>query len=223
LNIIDFMALGFQTAFEPINLFYCFVGVVVGTVIGVLPGLGPVATLSILLPVTYNLPPTAAIIMLSGIYYGAMYGGSTTSILMNLPGEAASVVTCIDGHQMAKQGKAGYALAIAAIGSFVAATVSIIGLSIFAPIISKYALKIGPPEYTTLMILSLTLVTYLSSTSTLKSIITAVIGLLLSCIGMDPEYGMSRLAFDNVKLMGGDGFCCNSNGAFWCWRSFIWS
>ncbi|MHC1761300.1 MAG: tripartite tricarboxylate transporter permease [Negativicutes bacterium] len=210
----DAMVAGFQVALSLENLLYCMFGVTLGTAIGVLPGLGPVATMAILLPLTYNIPAEASIIMLAGIYYGAMYGGSTTSILVNLPGEAASVITCIDGYQMAKQGRAGIALGIAAIGSFIAATVAIVGLSIFAPIVSAYALLIGPPEYTTLMLLGLTFVVYLSSKSYTKAIISAMFGLLLACIGADPRLGIPRLTFGSINLMNGLDFAAIAMGLF---------
>jgi len=145
--------MGLQVACQPLNLFFCFVGVLIGTLIGVLPGIGPVATLSILLPVTFRVPPVAAVIMLAGVYYGAMYGGSTTSILVNIPGEAAAVVTCLDGYQMARKGKAGPALGMAAFASFIAGTIGILGLMLVAPPLSQIALKFSPVEYCSLVIL----------------------------------------------------------------------
>lgn len=214
MGIFESMVSGFQVALSVNNLMYCVIGVVIGTVIGVLPGLGPVATISLLLPVTYNIPAEASIIMLAGIYYGAMYGGSTTTILVNLPGEAASVITSIDGYQMAKQGRAGIALGISAIGSFVAGTISIIGLSIVAPLVSGFALKFGPPEYTSLMILGLTLVIYLATKSPLKSIISAATGLLLATIGTDPEFAIPRLTFGSTELMSGLDFASIAMGLF---------
>ena len=212
--MFDSMILGFQVALSWTNILYCSMGVTLGTVIGVLPGLGPVATISLLLPITYNIPIESSIILLSGIYYGAMYGGSTTSILVNLPGEAASVVTCLDGHQMAKQGRAGAALGIAAIGSFVAGTVSIIGLNLFAPTVSRLAVKFGPPEYAALMVMGLTFVTYLSTKSPLKCVISAIIGLLLACMGSDPEFGVERLTFGSVSLLSGLDFAVIAMGLF---------
>ena len=212
--MFDQMMLGFQVALTYSNILYCAIGVTLGTAIGVLPGLGPVATISLLLPLTYNIPLDSSIILLSGIYYGAMYGGSTTSILVNLPGEAASVVTALDGYQMAKKGRAGVALGIAAIGSFVAGTVAILGLNLFAPIVSRWAIKFGPPEYVALMVMGLTFVTYLSSKSPLRSVISALIGLLLAVIGVDPEYGGARLTFDTDVLLSGLDFAVIAMGLF---------
>ena len=147
MDFFNSMILGFQIALQPNNLIYCFIGVLIGTLVGVLPGLGPVAAISLLLPTTFHVTPVSAIIMLAGIYYGAMYGGSTTSILVNIPGEAASVVTCLDGYQMARQGRAGPALGIAAFGSFIAGSLGIVGLMLIAPPLAEMALKFGPPEY----------------------------------------------------------------------------
>jgi putative tricarboxylic transport membrane protein len=214
MDALGYILNGFDVALTPMNLLYCLLGVTIGTTIGVLPGLGPVATMSILLPLTYNISPVSAIIMLSGIYYGAMYGGSTTTILMKLPGEAASVVTALDGYEMTKQGRAGFALCIAAVGSFLAATIAIVCLSFFAPIVAKYALKIGPPEYATLMVMSLSLVAYLSTTSFIKSLTMAGVGLLLACVGTDPEWGVPRLAFGSVSLMSGIDFAVIAMGLF---------
>jgi len=146
MEFLNYLGIGFSVALQPVNLFYCFVGVFIGTLVGVLPGIGPVGAMSLLLPTTFKASPEAAIIMLAGIYYGAMYGGSTTSILVNIPGEAASVVTCLDGYRMARQGRAGPALGIAAFGSFIAGTLSIIGLMFLAPPLSQFALRFGPPE-----------------------------------------------------------------------------
>jgi putative tricarboxylic transport membrane protein len=170
---MDFFAalqLGVVTAFQAANLFYCFIGVLIGTLIGVLPGIGTSGTVAILLPVTFNVPSVSAIIMLAGIYYGAMYGGSTTSILVNIPGEAASVVTCIDGYQMARQGRAGRALGIAAFGSFIAGYFGIVMLAVLAPSLARLAFDFGPPEFFSLMVLGLTLSTYLGSGSMLKAL-----------------------------------------------------
>ncbi len=154
--------LGLQVCLQPINLLYCFIGVFIGTLIGVLPGIAPAGTIAILLPVTYHAPPVSSIIMLAGIYYGALYGGSTTSILVNIPGEPASIVTCLDGHQMARQGRAGPALGISAFGSFIAGTIGIIGLMLLAQPLARFALKFGPPEYNSLMVLGLIVIAYLS-------------------------------------------------------------
>src|SRR5512139_2063902 len=179
MDIFQSVLYGFQVAVQPLNLIYCFFGVMIGTLVGVLPGLGPAAAIALLLPTTFKATPVSGVIMLAGIYYGAMYGGSTTSILVNIPGEAASVVTCIDGYQMARQGRAGPALGISAFGSFIAGTFSIIVLMIMAPPLAKMALKFGPPEYFSLMVLGLTLLTYLSSGPMSKALLMAAIGLFL--------------------------------------------
>ncbi|OGP72196.1 MAG: transporter [Deltaproteobacteria bacterium RBG_13_60_28] len=197
--------MGFQLAFQPINFMFCFIGVLIGTLVGVLPGLGPVAAMSLLLPVTFNIPPVSAIIVLSGIYYGAMYGGSTTSILVNIPGEAASVVTCLDGYQMARQGRAGPALGIAAFGSFIAGTLSIVGLMFMGPFLAAGALRFGPPEYFTIMILGMTVLTFLSSGPMWKALLMAAFGLFLSTIGMDNVSGIARLSFNIEELIDGIG------------------
>lgn len=194
---------GFSIALQPANLFFCFLGVLMGTLVGVLPGIGPVGAIAILLPVTFRMEPTSAIIMLAGIYYGCMYGGSTTSILVNIPGEAASVVTCLDGYQMAKQGRAGPALGIAAFGSFIAGTVGIIGLMIFAAPLAQFGLRFGPPEYFGVILLGLTLVTFLSSGSPVKALMMGTFGIILSCIGIDPIFGSNRLTFSLMKLQDG--------------------
>lgn len=197
--------LGCQVAFTTTNLFYCFAGVFVGTLIGVLPGIGPVGAISMLLPITYGLTPVAAIIMLAGIFYGAQYGGSTTSILVNIPGEASSVVTCLDGYQMALQGRAGPALGIAAFGSFIAGTIGVAAVMISAVPLADIALKFGPPEYFCLMVLALTIVAYLAHGSMFKAIIMAVLGISLSQIGMDIVSGNSRFTFGMVQLSDGLG------------------
>src|SRR5437667_7078887 len=171
------MDYGFNIALQPQNLFYCFIGVTMGTLVGVLPGIGPTATIALLLPATFKLNPISAIIMLSGICYGAMYGGSTTSILLNIPGEASSVVTCLDGYQMARQGRAGPALGISAFGSFIAGTFSILGLVIFAPTLADFALKFGPPEYFALMVMGLSVVAYLARNSMAKPLWMAFVGI----------------------------------------------
>jgi putative tricarboxylic transport membrane protein len=197
--------LGFLVALQPTNLFFCFMGVLIGTLVGVLPGLGPVAAMSLLLPTTFHLSPVSAIIMLSGIYYGAMYGGSTTSILVNIPGEAASVVTCLDGYQMARKGRAGAALGIAAFGSFIAGTLSILGLMLLAPLLAEVALKFGPPEYFSLMLLGLVIVTFLAGSSMPKALLMAAFGLFLGLIGMDIMTATPRFTFDMYFLMDGVG------------------
>jgi putative tricarboxylic transport membrane protein len=197
--------LGFQVALQPMNLFFCFIGVLIGTLVGVLPGLGPVAAMSLLLPSTFHVSPVSAIIMLAGIYYGAMYGGSTTSILVNIPGEAASVVTCIDGYQMARKGRAGPALGIAAFGSFIAGTVSILGLMFLAPPLAAMALEFGPPEYFALMLLGLIILTFLAGGSMPKALMMAAFGLFLGLIGMDIMTATPRFTFNLYFLADGVG------------------
>jgi putative tricarboxylic transport membrane protein len=197
------LAYGFSVTLAPANLFACFVGVFVGTLIGVLPGIGPVATMSLLLPVTYAMSPTASIIMMAGVYYGAMYGGSTTSILVNIPGEAASVVTCLDGYQMARQGRAGPALGIAAMGSFIAGTLSVLGIMLLAPPLTAVALRFGPPEIFTLLLLGFTMVTYLTAGSKLKAVAMALLGMLLGTVGLDPITSTPRFTYGSLTL--GDG------------------
>jgi putative tricarboxylic transport membrane protein len=205
MDLLSNLGLGFSVALQPVNLVYCFIGVFIGTLIGVLPGIGPVAAMSLLLPVTFNATPEAGIIMLAGIYYGSMYGGSTTAILVNIPGEAASVVTCLDGHQMARQGRAGPALGIAAIGSFIAGTIAVVGLMLVAPTLARFAVKFGPPEYFSLMILGLSILTYLSHGSLVKALIMACIGLILGLVGLDSINGAPRLTFDRMELVDGVG------------------
>ena len=197
------LALGFSVALQPSVLLYAFVGCVVGTLVGVLPGVGPLAGISLLLPATFGLTATNAIVMLAGIYYGAMYGGSTTSILMRIPGEAASVMTCIDGYAMARKGRAGAALAIAAIGSFIAGTGSVIALMLLAPPLASFALRFGPPEYFALLLLGLLVLAYMSGGSMVKSLAMAVLGLLLGMVGIDQMSGYFRFAYGVVEL--GDG------------------
>ena len=205
MDYLSQIAYGFSIALTPANLGYCFIGVFIGTLIGVLPGIGPVGTMSILLPATFHIPPASAIIMLAGIYYGAMYGGSTTSILVNMPGEAASVVTCLDGYQMARQGRAGPALGIAAFGSFIAGTASIIGLMLLAPPMAKAALAFGPPEYFSLMVVGMTLVIYLASKSISKALMMVVLGLILGNVGIDVISGAHRFTFGILALHDGLG------------------
>ncbi|MBI4447302.1 MAG: tripartite tricarboxylate transporter permease [Acidobacteria bacterium] len=196
---------GFVIALQPHNLFYCFVGVAMGTLVGVLPGLGPSVTIAMLLPVTFGLEPVSAIIMLSGICYGAMYGGSTTSILLKIPGEASSVLTCLDGYQMARKGRAGPALGISAFGSFIAGTFSVAGLTVVAPVLGDFALRFGPPEYFSLMIMAMTVVVYLSRKSMIKSLMMALAGLILGCVGMDPMTAEPRFTFGRMELGEGLG------------------
>lgn len=197
------MLYGFSVSLAPANLVACFIGVLLGTFVGVLPGLGPVAAISLLLPITFKMSPVSSIIMLAGIYYGVQYGGSTTSILVNIPGEASSVVTCIDGYQMARQGRAGPALGIAAFGSFIAGTLSVVGIMLLAPLLGKVAVKFDAPDYAGLFILGLTLVTYLASGSKIKAMAMAVVGLLLGTAGLDPTTGVPRFSFGSLTLLGG--------------------
>ena len=208
------LGLGFSVALQPANLLFCFIGVLVGTFIGVLPGLGPIAAIALLLPLTFKMAPAAAIIMLAGIYYGAMYGGSTTSILVNIPGEAASVVTCLDGYQMARQGRAGPALGIAALGSFIAGTVGLVGVVFFAPLLGAFALGFGPPEYFAITFLGLTLVSYLSRGSILKALLMAILGLLLGTVGTDPISGQERFSYGSLTLGDGLGLVPIAMGLF---------
>src|SRR5918997_325606 len=179
MDLLSNLSLGFGVAFTPINLLYCFIGVVLGTAIGVLPGIGPVATIAMLLPITYALPPVAALIMLAGIFYGAQYGGSTTAILVNLPGESSSVVTCLDGHQMARRGRAGAALAIAALGSLFAGCVATLLIALFAPPLAEVAQSFGAPEYFSLMLFGLFSAVILAHGSVIKAIAMIFLGLLL--------------------------------------------
>ncbi|MES2025942.1 MAG: tripartite tricarboxylate transporter permease [Pseudomonadota bacterium] len=208
------LALGFDTAMSFQNLAYCLAGVFLGTAVGVLPGLGPVATIAMLLPATFALPPIAALIMLAGIYYGAQYGGSTTAILVNLPGESSSVVTAIDGYQMARQGRAGAALATAAIGSFFAGTVATILLALFAPPLADLALKFGPAEYFSLMVLGLVASVVLASGSLLNAIGMVILGLLLGLVGSDVNSGAARYTFDLPELADGINFVIVAMGMF---------
>ncbi len=212
---------GFSIALTWQNLFYCFLGTLAGTLVGVLPGLGPAATVALLLPITFKLPPVSGIIMLAGIFYGAMYGGSTTSILLNIPGEAASVVTCIDGYQMALRGRAGPALAIAAIGSFIAGTIGIIGLNFLAPPLAEFAVSFGPPEYFALTLFGLFLAAYLASSSMVKGLIMVVFGLLLDEIGIDPIVGVARFSYGVLPLQEGLDFVPLAMGLFGIAEIFI--
>jgi putative tricarboxylic transport membrane protein len=205
---------GFGIALTLQNLLFCFIGVLIGTLIGVLPGIGASATISILLPTTFGMEPVTAIIMLSGVYYGAMYGGSTTSILVNIPGESAAIITCLDGYRMAREGRAGPALGMCAFGSFIAGTASIIGLMLLAPVLSRLALKFGPPEIFALMLFGLTMVTYLCMGSITKGLIMAVAGFFVSTIGMDPISGTSRFTLGSLTLVDGVGIVPAAMGMF---------
>jgi putative tricarboxylic transport membrane protein len=205
---------GFSVSLTPMNLFYCALGVLLGTLVGVLPGIGPLGGITLLLPTTFGMEPISAIIMLAGIYYGAMYGGSTTSILVNIPGEAASVVTCFDGYQMARQGRAGPALAIAAIGSYVAGTLSVLGLMFLAPVLAGIALQFGPPEQFSLMVLGLIILAYMGTGSVLKALIMIVLGLTLAMVGIDHLSGFTRFTHGRVELGDGISFLAVAMGLF---------
>jgi putative tricarboxylic transport membrane protein len=196
---------GLGVALQPMNLLYCFFGVLIGTLVGVLPGVGPAAALSLLLPITFYVPPASTVILLAGIAYGAMYGGSTTSILVNIPGEAASVVTCLDGYQMARKGRAGPALGMSAFGSFIAGTVSIFFLIFLAPTLANFALKFGPPEYFALMVLGLSIMVYLAHGSMINALIMVCFGLILGTVGLDPMTGVPRFIYKITTLMDGVG------------------
>jgi putative tricarboxylic transport membrane protein len=214
---MDFFAsalYGLSVSLQPVNLLACFIGVFIGTLIGVLPGIGSVATMSLLFPVTYAMGPTSSIIMMAGIYYGAMYGGSTTSILVNIPGEAASVVTCLDGYQMARQGRAGPALGIAAFGSFIAGTLSVVGIMLVGPPLARVAVRFGPPEIFSLLILGFTMVTYLTSGSKLKAAAMALLGLFLGTVGLDPIVATPRFTYGSITLMDGVGLVPMIMGLF---------
>jgi putative tricarboxylic transport membrane protein len=202
-EFLNHFYLAFSVALEPLNIFLCFLGCLIGTFVGVLPGLGPAASISLLLPITFKLSPVSAIIMLGGIYYGTMYGGSTTSILINVPGEAASVVTCLDGYQMARKGRAGPALGIAAFGSFIAGTFGTVMIMVLAPPLASFALKFGPPEFVGLIFMGLTMVTYLSSGSMVKALMMAGVGLLISFIGIDIVTGRERFTLGIATIAGG--------------------
>ena len=214
MDLFSNLALGFDTAFTLQNLLYCFIGCILGTLIGVLPGLGPIATIAMLLPATYALPPIAALIMLAGIYYGSQYGGSTTAILLNIPGETTSVVTAIDGYQMARNGRAGVALFTAGMGSFFAGCVATLVLAAFAAPLSQLAFKFGPAEYFSLMVLGLIGAVVLASGSLVKAIGMIVLGLLMGLIGTDVNSGVSRYAFDVPELSDGIGFVAVAMGVF---------
>jgi putative tricarboxylic transport membrane protein len=213
-DLFDNLIFGLAVAISLQNLLYCFIGVLVGTLIGVLPGIGPLATIAMLLPITYGVPPVAALIMLAGIYYGAQYGGSTTAILVNLPGETSSVVTCIDGYQMARQGRAGPALAIAAIGSFFAGTVGTLLIALFGPPLAEFALKFGSPEYFSLMLMGLVAAAALAQGDMAKSLAMVAFGLLLGIVGNDVNSGLPRFAFGITELLDGIGFIVLAVGVF---------
>ncbi len=203
MELIHNVLLGFSVALQPANIFYCFIGCLLGTLIGVLPGIGPAGAIALLLPITFRSTPESAIIMLAAIYYGAQYGGSTTSILVNIPGEASSVVTCLDGYQMARQGRAGPALGIAAFGSFIAGTFSVIMLTLMAPSLANIAIKFGPPEYFGLMVLGMVIITFLASESILKAILMIFVGVVMGSVGLDVISGSPRLTFGIPELFDG--------------------
>jgi len=214
LEALSDLLLGLSVALTPANLFWCFVGVFLGTIVGVLPGLGSPATIAMLLPLTFRLDPTTAMIMLAGIYYGSKYGGSTTSILLNVPGESASVVTCLDGYQMARQGRAGPALGIAAISSFIAGTVGVLGLMLIAPPVARFAVRFGPPEYFALMCLGLAMVVFLAGKSMIKGLIATLFGIWLAGVGTDIFTAESRFTFGMMELLDGIDFIVVSIGVF---------
>lgn len=211
---IQHLFAGFGIATTMANLLYCLLGAVAGTLVGILPGLGPIAGIALLIPITFGLSPTSAIIMLCGIYYGAMYGGSTTSILLNVPGETASVITCIEGYQMAQRGKAGPALAMCAIGSFVAGTLAIFGMVFLAPPLAQAALAFGPPEYFSLMVCGFIVLSNVTGGSLLKSLMMAVVGLIIGTVGLDPVTGDYRFTFDTTYLLSGIEFVAVAIGLF---------
>ncbi|CAG7633082.1 hypothetical protein PAESOLCIP111_03444 [Paenibacillus solanacearum] len=210
----DIIAQGFATAFTWYNLLYCLLGVTIGMLVGVLPGLGPTTGVAVLLPITFGMEPVSAIIMLCGIYYGAMYGGTITSVLINTPGEAASVITCLDGSPMAKQGRAGAALGISGLGSFIGGTVSILGLIFVGPPLAQWALRFGPPEFFALMVLGLSTVIGLMGKSVIRGLVSAFLGLNLAMVGMDPVSGSVRFTFGQLNLMNGIDFVIVAMGLF---------
>ena len=205
---------GLSVSLTPTNLLYCALGVVLGTLVGVLPGIGPLGGITLLLPTTFGMEPISAIIMLAGIYYGAMYGGSTTSILVNIPGEAASVVTCFDGYQMARKGRAGPALSIAAIGSYIAGSLSVLGLMFLAPLLARMALKFGPPEQFALMVFGLVILAYMGTGSVLKALMMILVGLALAMVGIDHLSGFTRFTHGRVELGDGISFLAVAMGLF---------
>ena len=214
MDILSNLSLGFSTALTPLNLAYCFAGTLLGTLVGVLPGLGPMVTIAMLLPLTFSLDAAGALIMLAGIYYGAQYGGSTTSILVNIPGETASVVTCLDGYKMARQGRAGLALATAAIASFFAGTIATAILALFAPPLAAMAIQFGPAEYTSLLMLGLMASVVLASGSIVKAIGMVIIGLLMGSVGTDVNSGAARFTLDLENLLDGVEFVAVAIGVF---------
>lgn len=214
MEVVQDLAYGFSIALQPVNLVYCFIGVFAGTLLGVLPGIGPVTGVAILIPITFGMNPTTAMIMLAGIYYGSMYGGSTTSILVNVPGESASVMTALDGYQMARQGRAGAALGMSAFGSFIAGTFSVVALMLVATPIVTLALSFGPPEYFALMLLGLSTLTRLAGKSLLKGLAMGLVGMLVGTVGLDPIAGVPRFTFGRSDLLDGVSFVSMAMGLF---------
>ena len=220
MDFFEHLSLGCHVAFSLANLLYCFIGVLFGTLIGVLPGIGPAGAIAMLLPITFGINPASAIIMLAGIYYGAQYGGSTTSILVNIPGESSSVVTCIDGYKMARNGRAGPALGIAAFGSFIAGTLAIVPLMILAKPLSTVAIRFGPPEYFAIVVLGLTLLINLAHGSVFKGFIMAVFGISLEPNRNGYDYRQDPIYFWDHRTPRWRGFDSFSDGAFWCRGGF---
>src|ERR1051326_2872188 len=214
MSTLDSLLLGFQVAFQPGVLWYAFLGCVVGTLVGVLPGIGPLSGISILLPITFGLDATRAIVMLAGIYYGSQYGGSTTSILMRIPGEASSVMTCIDGYAMAQKGRAGAALCIAAVGSWIAGTFGVLVLTLIAPPLAAFALRFGPPEYSALLVLGLVFLAYMRSNSLPRTLLTACVGAPPGTTGITTRPGLFRYSFDMAELGDGIGIVPVAVGLF---------
>ena len=214
MDIFSGVLSGFQSVLSPVNLLFCFLGVFIGTLVGVLPGIGPIGAMSILLPTTYGISPVSSVIMLAGIYYGAQYGGSTTSILVNIPGEASSIVTCLDGYQMARNGRAGPALGISAFGSFIGGTFSVIALVFLVFPLAQAAVKFGSPEYFAVILMSMTILTYLAAGSFVKAVIMVLVGLILGTVGIDSVSGVDRFAFGSTSLLDGLGLVPIAMGLF---------
>ena len=214
MELLANLALGLETAMTPVNLFYCFVGVFLGTFVGVIPGIGPLAAISMLFPITFYLDPTAALIMLAGIYYGTTYGGSTASILLNIPGATSAAVTCLDGYPMAQQGRAGVALFMTTIASFVGGSFGIIVLSLFSPMIAEYALTFGPAEYFALMVLGLVAASTIANASPSKGMSMIVLGMLIATVGTDSQSGIGRFTFGSMSLLEGFGISAMAMGLF---------
>jgi putative tricarboxylic transport membrane protein len=214
MEIINNLVFGFSIGLQPGNLLFCFIGVLFGTLVGVLPGIGPMGAMALLLPMTFRMTPVTSIIMLGGIYYGSIYGGAITSILLNIPGEAATIVTCLDGHPMAKKGRAGPALGMSAFASFIAGSFGLIGLVVFAVPLSEFSLRFGPPEYAALIFMGISLVIYLSQGSIWKTLVMAMFGIILSCIGIDSILATPRMTFDLMALWDGIGLVPIAMGLF---------